>query len=299
MDGTEKAGGGIHKPATSGLQITSLAMIKRLEAIHHKLLNQHHDLATFLVEAQLEPASVASAYKEHSRDQTPYESFLSYLSSAEGNLLKLPIKEDLSHPLSNYFISSSHNTYLTGNQLSSSSSAAGYRDVLLRGCRCVEIDVWDGKEEDSDSEEELAKEEHGLKHRILGRFRSKSQSKSKSKSKAASTADDSHSKSSVPIEKWEPRVLHGYTLTKEITFREVCESIRDTAFVNSDLPVIVSLEVHANLEQQAIMVDIITSVWKGMLVNLPGASSEDIENLPPPSELRKKLLIKVKVCHGS
>jgi len=29
----------------------------------------------------------------------------------------------------------------------------------------------------------------------------------------------------------EPRVLHGYTLTKEISFREVCVAIKETAFV--------------------------------------------------------------------
>lgn len=89
----------------------------------------------------------------------------------------------------------------------------------------------------------------------------------------------------------EPRVLHGYTLTKEVSFREVCAAIRDSAFEASDLPVVVSLEVHCTPPQQEIMVEIIQQSWKGMLVPIP---TEPCQKLPSPGDLRGKILVKVK-----
>lgn len=50
---------------------------------------------------------------------------------------------DRSHPLPDYFISSSHNTYLMAHQLFGTSSADAYRTALRAGSRCVEIDAWD------------------------------------------------------------------------------------------------------------------------------------------------------------
>lgn len=91
----------------------------------------------------------------------------------------------------------------------------------------------------------------------------------------------------------EPIVLHGHTLTKGATFRDVCNAIRDSAFVVSDLPVIVSLEVHACLEQQRTMVDIMQEAWKGFLVTITPEQLTS-PNMPTLEQLKRKILVKAK-----
>ena len=54
--------------------------------------------------------------------------------------IKYELNEDMEQPMSMYFINSSHNTYLTGHQITGRSDAEMYRQVLLSGCRCIELD---------------------------------------------------------------------------------------------------------------------------------------------------------------
>ncbi|XP_062302974.1 1-phosphatidylinositol 4,5-bisphosphate phosphodiesterase beta-1 isoform X2 [Osmerus eperlanus] len=83
-----------------------------------------------------------------SKGEISVEGFSRYLISNENGVIppeKLDQSEDMSFPLSHYFINSSHNTYLTAGQLAGSSSVEMYRQVMLAGCRCVELDCWKGR----------------------------------------------------------------------------------------------------------------------------------------------------------
>ncbi|KAJ1301530.1 hypothetical protein OPQ81_008778 [Rhizoctonia solani] len=164
--------------------------------------------------------------------------FIAYLTSAANDPIEV-ISEDETRPLNEYYISSSHNTYLVGHQLYGASTVDGYRNVLMRGCRSVEIDVWDG--------------EHG-----------------------------------------EPAVFHGYTLTKEVPFRDVCRAIKENAFAASELPVIISLEVHASNAQQEKIVSIMKEELADYLVTERLSQHIEDKVLPSPDSLRRRLLVKVK-----
>ncbi|KAF8789783.1 1-phosphatidylinositol 4 like protein [Argiope bruennichi] len=81
------------------------------------------------------------------------DGFLRYLMGSDNVIVapeKFDLNLDMDQPLSHYFINSSHNTYLTGHQLTGKSSVEIYRQCLLSGCRCVELDCWNGKYSDEE-----------------------------------------------------------------------------------------------------------------------------------------------------
>ncbi|KAM3078592.1 hypothetical protein ACMFMG_006462 [Clarireedia jacksonii] len=75
------------------------------------------------------------------------EALATFLTSVHSMPLEnAPETFTLDRPLHEYFISSSHNTYLLGRQVAGESSVEAYISALSRGCRCVEVDCWDGKD---------------------------------------------------------------------------------------------------------------------------------------------------------
>uniref|UniRef100_A0A8C1FKR1 1-phosphatidylinositol 4,5-bisphosphate phosphodiesterase n=1 Tax=Cyprinus carpio carpio TaxID=630221 RepID=A0A8C1FKR1_CYPCA len=179
------------------------------------------------------------------------DGFCRYLMSDENApvfLDRLDLCQEMEHPLAHYFISSSHNTYLTGRQFGGKSSVEMYRQVLLSGCRCVELDCWDGKSEDQ-----------------------------------------------------EPIITHGKAMCTDILFKDVIQAIKETAFVTSEYPVILSFENHCSKTQQYKMAKYCEEIFGELLLKQPlegfptrPALIEAGQPLPSPNDLKRKILIKNK-----
>ncbi|XP_076406183.1 1-phosphatidylinositol 4,5-bisphosphate phosphodiesterase delta-4 isoform X6 [Peromyscus maniculatus bairdii] len=126
--------------SSDGQKLTLLEFVDFLRE-EQKEKDHAPDLALKFI-ARYEPSESGRLLHVLSKD-----GFLSYLCSKDGNIFNqkcLPVYQDMTKPLNHYYINSSHNTYLLRDQLCGQSSVEGYIRALKRGCRCVEVDVWDG-----------------------------------------------------------------------------------------------------------------------------------------------------------
>ncbi|KAL5111647.1 1-phosphatidylinositol 45-bisphosphate phosphodiesterase beta-4 [Taenia crassiceps] len=184
--------------------------------------------------------------KNISSDTVSLKGFYRYLMSDDNApvfLDRLDIYQDMDQPLCHYYINSSHNTYLIGRQFGGKSSVEIYRQVLLAGCRCIELDCWDGKGEDQ-----------------------------------------------------EPIITHGKAMCSDILFKDVIYAVRDTAFVTSEYPLIMSFENHCSKHQQYKLAKYCEDILGDMLLTKPldKYPLEPGVPLPSPEKLKRKILIKNK-----
>lgn len=189
-------------------------------------------------------------------------------------LIALQTKQPLENPLffrplSDYYIKTSHNTYvgdinfdsisidfhryLFNTQLTGDSNPEAYNRVLSKGCRAVEIDCHDGNN---------------------GR----------------------------------PIVKHGFTIVRPCLFESIIRFIEPNLFKTSPYPVILDIENHCSLDQQyemaRILVDILggyfqyrilfieNTLYLDQLITEP-LFSENSAVLPSPEDLKYKVLIRV------
>jgi phosphatidylinositol phospholipase C, delta len=99
-------------------------------------------------------ASIGEDFDSEDSLRIDKDRFEAYLLMEENDAY-CPIRQafdasKMNRPLSEYWINSSHNTYLTGDQLRSNSSVDMYSSALYQGCRCLELDIWDGSDLDDD-----------------------------------------------------------------------------------------------------------------------------------------------------
>uniref|UniRef100_A0A674KEM5 Phosphoinositide phospholipase C n=1 Tax=Terrapene triunguis TaxID=2587831 RepID=A0A674KEM5_9SAUR len=115
--------------------------LKRFLEIEQKMTNVTKEYCLEIIN-QFEPC-----LENKKQGALGIDGFTNYTRSPSGDIFNpehYQVNQDMTQPLSHYFITSSHNTYLMGDQLMSQSRVDMYAWVLQSGCRCVEVDCWDG-----------------------------------------------------------------------------------------------------------------------------------------------------------
>ncbi|CAI4053912.1 hypothetical protein SUVZ_16G0170 [Saccharomyces uvarum] len=191
----------------------------------------------FLINEQQEQVDREAAWSSFSKYKEPTQLIMGqdgFTKFLKEQPYLVDVEEELySKPLNHYFIASSHNTYLLGKQIAETPSVEGYIQVLQQGCRCVEIDIWDG--------------ENG------------------------------------------PVVCHGF-LTSAIPLKTVIHVIKKYAFITSPYPLIISLEINCNRDNQKLAGLIMREILAEQLY----FSVTITDKLPSPKELKHRIILKSK-----
>lgn len=205
--------------------------------------------------------------EKFSKDYITKTVFLNYLRSDANDAFNPVLGEieydDMSRPLSAYWINASHDTYLKSsaplkkqviNGITAPVDVSMYTTALNRGVRCLEVDVWDGG--------------GTQKGQPVVRF---------DEDKGSGISGNS-SKSGILFSDV-IKALHSFLTTEP-----------------SSLPILLFVESHCDLKAQERMANCIQSTLApDDMIFVPSEDDFDTRMLPSPADLRGKVVLKFKI----
>jgi len=234
----------------------------------HRVSPQLEDAISVISGYRSLNTSMANEAVSWEREYISWEAFGRYLL-LESNDVFDPERAQLSHsymtqPLNNYWINTSHDTYLRRTKASAAdhkqsgkTDLQSYTLALYRGARAIELDVWDGPAGNNDP---------------LVRFGVTSFSKE--------SAAYNKSSSSNSLVFGDVILTIGYFLQSE----------------PQSFPVILLIENHCSLAfQEKMASDIEEILGKQNLLYRPDPSAKETDAMPSPAQLRGKVVIKSKL----
>ncbi|PHT44893.1 Phosphoinositide phospholipase C 4 [Capsicum baccatum] len=120
--------------------------VMSVEKLHHFLIEVQKEKNASLEDAQI----IINNHGDPKHTGLHLDAFFKSLFSDINPPIdpKLGIHHDMTAPLSHYYIYTGHNSYLTGNQLSSDCSVVPIIQALQRGVRVIELDIWPNSDKD-------------------------------------------------------------------------------------------------------------------------------------------------------